>query len=140
MPVHQAVRIRVSIPDGIAGGSDLSTLAEINSEEREWLVQCPAVDDIAANYIFNSSTANGGSEALNKTQSMRVLPWSLLSISAQVEEDTVLIEIVIVNEIDELGSLGLLLNYSLALRGHFLGSDGRSLSQNVVHALFRSLG
>ena len=79
MPVEHHVSCDVPVSDRIACWEQLSSLTEIETEVREWLVTSPHVEDLATNNILWSSGSDGAAERLDLSDGMRVLIETLLT-------------------------------------------------------------
>jgi hypothetical protein len=99
---------------------------KINSEEWKWLIQCSAVDNCPANYVFYSASANGWGEALHQPEVVWVLPCSLIAVCAQIKEYTVLIKVMLIYKVNNLW-----LNYCLTLQLLSSSALNRSLRWGV---------
>ena len=95
----------ISVSQRVACWKQSPLEAQINSIERVWLIKSAAVDNVAANEVFNTAHSNGRSEGLNLAESVWVLPEALLTEGSKEVESTLLVKVVLKEEFSWLSNL-----------------------------------
>ena len=85
VPVSHNMRARVPVLDRVMSWEEASLHAEVNTEERVWLVFSPAVGHFTTNKVLNTAIgSNRASEGIHLAKEMGVLPSHALAHGAKI--------------------------------------------------------
>ena len=108
-PVQHDMFGGVSVSESVAVRQDEPVVPEVHSHEGVWLVERPAVDKLPSHKVFVRASAHGAEEDFNLADRVRVLVALGLSSGAEEVQQSVLVEVVAVLELEGLILLGLVL-------------------------------
>ena len=118
----------IPVPQRVASWKQSSLEPKINTVERVWLIQSATVHNIATDKVLHATHANRRCKGLNLSECMRILPETLLSEGTEIVKSTILVKVVLEEE------LGWLLN----LCAECIASSIHSLGKLIWMSLWGS--
>lgn len=99
LPVHHNVRGRITIPKRVAGRQQHTLLTDVNAHVAVGFVLSAAVGGDTADEIVNLAGADAAGEGLHLQHRVGVLPVASLALGSQEVQRTVLVHVVLVDEL-----------------------------------------
>ena len=105
VPVHHDMSRSVPVPQSVARRKKFPLEAEVDSVERVGLIKSATVHNITSYEVLHASHANGRGEGLNLAEGMWILPKTSFSEGTEEVQSTMLVEVVLEQELSWLFNL-----------------------------------